>query len=159
MFRKTFFRLPIMILIVSLGLFLIPMSVSADENVQLFPVDDGTIWDYDPFDGVGDVVDHDEAILASLNTGIIEFRGAMEFDLSSITTNNTIESAFLYVTPIGRAVPPNTSTIPIQLFGYLGDGTVGTDDFNAGRADAVRGSRACPSYPAAHTRAATNTPE
>jgi len=129
---KRFYLLTIPILIAALGLLWLPSSVSADESVQLFPVDDGTIIDQSPFDGVGETVDHDQSIYVSFNSGISEFRGAMEFDLSSISPSSTIVSAYLNLRLTGKTYPTGTSSIPIDLFGYSGNGTVGIDDFNAG---------------------------
>ena len=119
-------------------------TVAVNSTSQLSPVADGFILDQEPFDGVGDAVEDSQGITTFFNSGIAEFRGAMEFDLSSIPQNNTIESAFLYVTPLGRSVPPNTSTIPIQLFGYSGNGIIETDDFNAGSSITIFDGLAAP---------------
>lgn len=115
----------------SLGIFNNVGPVGAGTDIQLVPVDDGFILDQSPFDGTGDAVEDSLSIEVFFNLGVAEFRGAMEFDMGFINSS-FIESAFLYIIPIGRSVPPGTSTMPIQLFGYSGDGVIGTDDFNAG---------------------------
>jgi hypothetical protein len=111
--------------------------VRADTNIQLIPMDDGCVFDQSPFDGFGDAVEYSLSVCSGLNPGIAEFRGAMEFDVSSITSSNTIESAALYVTPTGRWWLPGTSNMPLQLFGYTGNGAIGNDDFNAGSVIAI----------------------
>ena len=111
--------------------------VRADTNIQLIPMDDGCVFDQTPFDGIGDAVEYSLSVCSGLNPGIAEFRGAMEFDVSSIASSNTIESASLYVTPIGLSWLPGTSNMPLQLFGYTGNGAIGNDDFNAGSVIAI----------------------
>ena len=117
---------------------------AAQNPVQLLPTADGFILDQSPFDGVGDAVEDGSSTFTYLNSGIAEFHGAMEFDLSTIPPNNTIESAILYVTPIGRSYPSHTSTLPVQLFGYSGNGTIDTGDFNIGSAITVFDGLAAP---------------
>jgi probable HAF family extracellular repeat protein len=118
--------------------------VRADTNIQLIPMDDGCVFDQSPFDGFGDAVEYSLSVCSGFNPGIAEFRGAMEFDVSSITSSNAIESASLYVTPIGRSWFPGTSNMLLQLFGYTGNGVIGNDDFNAGFVIAIFDGLAIP---------------
>jgi hypothetical protein len=106
-------------------------GAAGDKEHELLPVADGTIFDQSPFDGVGDAVDQGLGNALFLNSGIADARAAMEFDLSTINPQR-IQSAFLRITPRGRAFLPGTSRIPVQLFGYQGDGALQTTDFSAG---------------------------
>ena len=106
-------------------------GVAQDKNRELIPLADGTILDQNPFDGVGDIVGEDTLSTVFLNVPLAEGRAAMEFDLGNINPHR-IESAVLRIVPLGRGILPGTVTIPVQLFGYRGDGTLQPDDFNAG---------------------------
>ena len=131
-FVRSIGSLFLMLLIVSGGIFPVgaaPQLTTAYNLAQFLPVDDGAIYDYSPFDGVGDIVDHEGTVVAILNQGILETRGAMEFDLSSIPPGSIIESATLNVVLIGRA---GTGSIPVQVFGYEGNGTIEPSDFGIG---------------------------
>jgi hypothetical protein len=62
---------------------------------------------------------------------IAEGRAAMEFDLARISPKR-IQSATLKIESRGTGILPGTLTIPVEVRGYLGDGSITTDDFNAG---------------------------
>lgn len=106
-------------------------GVAGDKNRQLVPVVDGWIIDQSPFDGVGDGVVTDAFDTVFLNAGIAEARAAMEFDLSHINPHR-IESATLRISSFGTGVLPGTTTLPVQVMGYTGDGVIQEDDFSAG---------------------------
>jgi hypothetical protein len=109
-----------------------------DLRLSLFA--DGSIFDQAPFDGLGDedgVSDSTGGVATVLNSGILEIRGVMEFDLSTIPQHRGIRSAVLRLTPIGTAIPPGTAVIPVQVMGFFGDGILGPDDFQEGRFVAV----------------------
>lgn len=106
-------------------------GLAKDKDHEFLPMVDATIFDQSPFDGVGDGVGEDLGNTVFLTSGIGEGRGAMEFDLSAINPHR-IQGAFLRIVPHGKAVLPGTLTIPVQLFGYTGDGFLQTDDFNVG---------------------------
>jgi hypothetical protein len=112
--------------------------ISNTTSVELLPVADGYVWDIFPLDGVGDVVeDSIVTLVVSLIPGFAETHGVMEFDLTSIGSGGAIHSATLEVIPVGLGVPSGASTVPVELFGFLGDGSIQTDDFNAGSTIAI----------------------
>jgi hypothetical protein len=102
------------------------------EDRDFEPIVDGMVIDQSPFDGTGDAVGGALTVFVSLNSGIADFRGVMEFDLRSIHSSRRVVSATLEVVPRGLAVLPGTSTIPIQVFTFSGDGVLAIDDFNRG---------------------------
>ena len=118
-------------------------GVAQNKNRQLLPVVDGWIIDQSPFDGVGEGVVSDQFNTVFLNAGVAEARAAMEFDLSRINPHR-IESATLQITSFGTGVLPGTTTIPVQVMGYTGDGVIGIDDFSAGSLVTVFDSFATP---------------
>ena len=101
------------------------------QDHEFLPIVDGTIFNQGPFDGVGEGVGEDLGNTVFLNSGVAEGRAAMEFDLSAINPHR-IQSAFLKIVPIGKGFLPGTLTIPVQVFGYVGDGSLQTTDFQAG---------------------------
>ena len=109
----------------------IPYTAAKDQDHEFLPVVDGTIFDHGPFDGIGEFVGEDLSNTVFMNSGIGEGRAAMEFDLSPVNPHQ-IKSAFLKIVPIGKGFLPGSLTIPVQLFGYGGDGSLQTDDFQAG---------------------------
>lgn len=118
----------------------------AGKERVFLPLVDGWIQDQIPFfDGVGDEggIEEDQGITVDLNSGILDGRGVMEFDLRSIKRHR-IRSAFLKIVPIGRGFLPGTSIIPVQLIGYQGDGFLQPDDFNVGCFITVFDSLAAP---------------
>ena len=118
-------------------------GVAADKHRELLPVVDGWIIDQSQFDGIGDVVVTDQFNTVFLNAGVAEARAAMEFDLSRINPHR-IKSASLRITSFGTVFLPDTLTIPVQVMGYTGDGTIQNDDFNAGSLVTVFDSFAIP---------------
>src|SRR5262249_9824835 len=102
-----------------------------DRQYNLLPVADGDVFDSSPFDGAGDGVFSDSPLVTFLNPGIFEERSAIEFDLRAINPRR-IKSAVLQITPIGWAILPGTQTVPVQLYGYQGNGSIDTSDFTAG---------------------------
>ncbi len=103
-------------------------------SVEILPVADGYVLDQSPFDGIGDAVEAAQGVTVFFNAGVAEARGVMEFDLDAIGSGSRIQSAHLKLVPIGGGVLPGTLTVPIQLSGFTGDGSIQTADFNAGAA-------------------------
>jgi hypothetical protein len=66
-----------------------------------------------------------------LNAGLLEIRPAIEFDLGHINPHR-IESATLRIVNTSTGILPGTTTIPVEVFGYRGDGSIQNDDFAAG---------------------------
>ena len=108
-------------------------SVTASAvTITLSPIVDGFTQDEIPyFDGYCNGIVTDLGVTVGLNSGIIDMRGTMEFDVHSIKYR-FIKSATLTVTPMGRGRLPETSVIPIQVYGYQGNGQINTEDFNEG---------------------------
>ena len=108
--------------------------ISANAQV-LSPVVAGEVFDQDPRDGVPDFVDEGlQAFLDPLGGSgpIREVRGVLEFDLRSIDPAN-VRVAVLTVTPSGLTWSSfRDSPIPVQLFGFAGDGELQLNDFEAG---------------------------
>ena len=106
-------------------------GTAQDKNRELLPVADGPIFDQSPFDGVGDGVDDTLLNTVFLNAGLLEIRPAIEFDLGNINPHR-IQSASLRIVNTSTGILPGTLTVPVQVFGYHGDGSIQTDDFDAG---------------------------
>ena len=106
-------------------------GTAQNKNRELLPVADGPIFDQSPFDGVGDGIDENFLNTTFLNSGLLEIRPAIEFDLSNINPRR-IESASLRIVNTSTGILPGTLTIPVQVFGYRGDGFIQNDDFSAG---------------------------
>jgi hypothetical protein len=106
-------------------------GTAQDKNRELLPVVDGPIFDQSPFDGVGDGIDENFLNTTFLNSGLLEIRPAIEFDLSNINPQR-IESATLRIVNTSTGILPGTLTIPVQVFGYRGDGSIQLADFNSG---------------------------
>ena len=116
------------LLMVALG---IQPGTAQNKDRELLPVADGPVFDQSPFDGVGDGVDETLLNTVALNAGLLEIRPAIEFDLSNINPHR-IESASLRIVNISTGILPGTLTVPVQVFGYRGDGSIQNDDFSAG---------------------------
>jgi hypothetical protein len=97
----------------------------------LLPVADGPIFDQSPFDGVGDALDETLLNTVALNAGLLEIRPAIEFDLGNINPHR-IQSATLRIVNTSTGIIPGITTIPVELFGYRGDGAIQNEDFSAG---------------------------
>ncbi len=106
-------------------------GTAQDKTRELLPVADGPIFDQSPFDGLGDGVDDTLLNTVFLNAGLLEIRPAIEFDLGNINPRR-IESASLRIVNTSTGILPGTLTIPVQVFGYRGDGSIQTNDFDAG---------------------------
>lgn len=106
-------------------------GTAQDKNRELLPVADGPIFDQSPFDGAGDAIDESLFNTAFLNAGLLEIRPAIEFDLGNINPRR-IESATLKIVNTSTGILPGTTTIPVQVFGYRGDGAIQNEDFSAG---------------------------
>ena len=106
-------------------------GTAQDKNRELHPIVDGPIFDQSPFDGVGDGIDENFPNTTFLNAGLLEIRPAIEFDLGNINPNR-IESATLRIVNTSTGILPGTLTIPVEVFGYRGDGAIQFDDFSAG---------------------------
>lgn len=107
-------------------------GTAQNKNRELLPVADGPIFDQDPFDGVGDGIDENFPNTTFLNAGLLEIRPAIEFDLGNISPSR-IESASLRIVCTSTGILPGTTTVPVQVFGYRGDGAIENVDFSAGR--------------------------
>ena len=131
------------LLLVGLG----TQSGTAQPNKEraLLPVADGAIIDNSPFDGVPDGVVDDAFNTVSFNAGLQEGQAAIEFDLGRISPNR-IQSATLKIVSAGTGAIPGILTIPVEVRGYLGDGSITTDDFNAGTVLTTFDSRATPDH-------------
>lgn len=106
-------------------------GTAQDKNRELLPVADGPIFDQSPFDGVGDGIDENFPNTTFLNSGLLEIRPAIEFDLGNINPNR-IQSASLRIVNTSTGILPGTTTVPVQVFGYRGDGAIENADFSAG---------------------------
>jgi hypothetical protein len=106
-------------------------GTAQNKNRELLPIADGPIIDQSPFDGVGDGVDDTLLNTVFLNAGLLEIRPAIEFDLGHINPHR-IESATLRIVNTSTGILPGTTTIPVEVFGYRGDGSIQNDDFAAG---------------------------
>lgn len=133
--------------VVSTGILMLALGsqsgVAGDKDRQVLPVVDGWIIDQDPVDGVGEGVVTDALDTVFLNAGVAEARAAMEFDLSNINPHR-IESATLRISSFGTGVLPGTTTLPVEVMGYTGDGVIQVDDFSAGSLVTVFDSLATP---------------
>ena len=118
-------------------------GTAQNKNRELLPVVDGPIFDQSPFDGVGDGIDENFPNTTFLNAGLLEIRPAIEFDLAHINPNR-IESATLRIVNTSTGILPGTLTIPVQVFGYRGDGAIQFEDFSAGSLVAEFDSLATP---------------
>lgn len=101
------------------------------EPVELPPIHAGSILDQDPFDGLGDAVDESGGAAIGLNSPLLDSRAIAEFDLATLG-HRRIQSATLQLTPLGRAILPGTSRVPIQLYAFPADTTIQLRDFNQG---------------------------
>ena len=91
-------------------------------------------------DGYAEDVDQDGQVFESLNlTSYIrnraagyatESRGILEFDLSTLPASTVVESAVLTVTFNSGIFPSGTTSIPVDVFAYAGDGAVQSADAN-----------------------------
>lgn len=115
------------------------------KNRELLPVADGPVFDQSPFDGTGDALDETLLNTVAFNAGLLEIRPAIEFDLGHINPHR-IESATLRIVSTGTGVLPGTTTIPVEVFGYRGDGLIQNDDFSAGILISVFDSLATPDH-------------
>lgn len=106
-------------------------GAAQDKDREFLPIVDGLIIDQSPFDGVADGVGLDHGDVVFLNPPLAEARAAIEFDLGN-TNPNRIQRAILKLTSEGTGVLPGTLTIPVQVNGYFGDGTLKTELFDAG---------------------------
>src|SRR5687767_6149940 len=106
-------------------------GTAQDKNRDLLPLADGPIFDQSPFDGIGDGVDDTLFNTVFLNEGLLEIRPAIEFDLANINPRR-IESATLRIVNTSTGILPGTTTIPVQVSAYNGDGSIQLDDFSAG---------------------------
>lgn len=118
-------------------------GTAQNKNRELLPVVDGPIFDQSPFDGVGDGIDENFPNTTFLNAGLLEIRPAIEFDLAHINPNR-IESATLRIVNTSTGILPGTLTVPVQVFGYRGDGAIQFEDFSAGSLVAEFDSLATP---------------
>jgi hypothetical protein len=110
-----------------------PDALTTDTTVQVFitPVQ-GTRIDpsVDGAVGAGGTVDASGTGML-VQGGATPSRGVLEFDLSALPTNRPLRNAFLYFST-SSLVGGSTVNVPIDLFGYAGNGVVDADDASAG---------------------------
>lgn len=113
---------------------LLASTVSGAGETELVPVEDGAILDQGPFDGLGDSdgISDDLTVNVGLNSGILDSRGVVEYDLTQLNRGKRVRYATLRIKVLGRTWLPGTTIAPVQLFGYRGDGTLQINDFNKG---------------------------
>ena len=131
--------------ILMVGLGTQPGTAQPNKQRALLPVADGAIIDNSPFDGVPDGVVDDSFNTVAFNAGLHDGQAAIEFDLARISPNR-IQSATLRITSAGTGAIPGILTIPVEVRGYPGDGSITTDDFNAGSVITSFDSRATPDH-------------
>ena len=111
-------------------------QTTAPETVTLLPTDDGFVSDELPFDGFPDTIDS-EFVVVQLVTDeaggflVIDRRGVMEFDLSSLA-GRSVQKAILKLSMSSASTPDGTFVIPIEIRQYKGNGVVGLTDFHRG---------------------------
>jgi hypothetical protein len=115
-----------------MSIFISPAFAQAT-TMQLSPIRAGYIADQKPFDGLGDGIDETGLTFAGLTSGIGDFRATVEFDLGALQAHRRLRYATLLVTRSASAYLNGTTTIPIQLFSFEGEGTLQLEDFNRGR--------------------------
>ncbi len=106
-----------------------------DPSKELLPVADGMVMDNGaevggPPDGIPDYVE-EELGLQVVHNSLTNHQAVIEFDLGTVEVGR-IQRILLNVVPIGYAWQEGTIYIPIQLFGFAGDGSIQLDDFDAG---------------------------
>ena len=111
-------------------------QTTTPETVTLLPTDDGLVSDELPFDGFPDTIDS-EFVVVQLVTDeaggflVIDRRGVMEFDLSSLA-GRSVRQAFLRLRTSTFTTPDGTFVVPIEIRQYKGNGIVGLTDFHRG---------------------------
>lgn len=106
-----------------------------------FPVAGGWVIDHgpevgSPRDGIPDDVEEEPVGNPIILTSLAETQVVLEFDLQSVDSSN-VKMAFLKLVVIGLSFFPGTSSIPVEVYGFAGDGSIQLDDFNAGTLIAV----------------------
>ena len=114
------------------------LSAHADE-ITLIPADMHTACDgcVGPFDGVFDTLTGEPAVGVALWTTYdppfgmpFEERGAVEFNISGLKNSDvTSANLMLNIVLFSGYMLPNQPII--QIYGYVGDGTIGLDDMYA----------------------------
>lgn len=111
-------------------------QTTAPETVTILPTDDGFVSDEFPFDGFSDTIDS-EFVVVQLVTdepegfSVIDRRGVMEFDLSSLAGRN-VRQAFLKLRWTALCPLDGTFVVPIEVRQYKGNGVLGLADFHRG---------------------------
>jgi hypothetical protein len=113
---------------------LLASAASSASETILAPLADGTILDQSPFNGIGNSgeVLNDLAVGVGLNSGILDARGVVEYDLTQLNRDLRVQSAILRMKIEGKSFLPGTTIAPVQVMGYRGDGTLQANDFNQG---------------------------
>jgi hypothetical protein len=112
---------------------------TASETVTLLPTDDGMVQDgqLSPFDDFPDVVDSEFVVVQLVSAEeaagflLVDNRGVMEFDLSSLAGRN-VRQAVLKLRLLSGGAPDGTTSAPIEVRQYKGNGVVGLTDFHRG---------------------------
>jgi hypothetical protein len=104
---------------------------SANGTTRLTPSVDGSVRDAggNGFDS-GDTVNSTGTSLL-IQGGATPSRGVMEFDLRSLPTNRALKSAWLFFST-SALVGGTTVNVPIDIYGYSGDGAVSAADASLG---------------------------
>jgi hypothetical protein len=104
--------------------------------VNLIPVDDGTVVDQFPFDGIANSLEGDFVVVEltdfePTSETLGERRGVVEFDISGFVGRH-VQRATLRLTNSFMHRPDGTFVIPIEVRRYRGNGLVGLNDFHRG---------------------------
>jgi hypothetical protein len=128
-------QIPRKVVYQNMKIFLTPRAVAVPNGnrVQLQPSVDAELRDLNN-DGVFESM-NTTANLIRVENAAVERRGVLEFDLSGISSNKIVKSAFLTI----HINAHNGNSFPLDIFGYAGDGVATGFDAVAG---SLIGSRA-----------------
>jgi hypothetical protein len=115
-----------------LSVLTVAAAARAQAETILSPIHAGYIADQSPFDGLGDGIDETGLTVAGLTSGLGDFRAVVEYDLTGVRHHRRISGATLEVIARTSAYLDPTTTIPIQLFSFTGEGALNLADFNQG---------------------------
>ena len=113
-------------------------SLSTDLDVKVYITGAGVISRADPsvdgsvLDATGDGFDVSDTV-NSAGTGMLvqggtnPSRGVLEFDLSNLPTNRVLKNAWLFFST-SALVGGATVSVPLDIYGYSGNGTIETGD-------------------------------
>jgi len=109
-----------------------PTSRVSADPLAIAPSSWEAFADGDPFDGTPDYFEVRHRLFAGYsNSGVGEFRSAMEFDINALGARPAFLNLF-----VDRVFTPDfgipAEALPFQLYGYTGDGRASRSDFSAG---------------------------